>query len=364
MSTGMSVSVAQLAAAVAGNVIPARDQSEADALARIISGVGSLGDAKSGDLSFLANLKYAGMLATTMAGAVLVREARPALPLSVQIVVANPDFALAQLVAAFGPQPAVPELGIHPTAMIGNHVRIGARTRIGAFVVIGDNCVIGDDCVLYAHVVLGAETSLGSSCILYPQVSVRERCVLGDRVLLHNGAVIGSDGFGFATIDGIHRKIPQVGIVVIEDDVEIGANSTVDRARFGRTRIGAGSKIDNLVQIAHNVEIGPHAILAAQVGIAGSTKLGHHVTLAGQAGVAGHLVIGDQATATGKAGVTKNLPNGTVARGLPAQEYKAQIAQEIAVRKLPETAERVRMLERRVMELERLLMQTNGKGRA
>ena len=355
MSAGMSATVGQLAAAVGGSVVPAQGQSESDARARILVGVSGLGDAKVGDLSFLANPKYTGLLTTTAAGAVLIREARPALPATVQVVVTNPDFALAQLVAAFGPQPTPPAVGVHPTAMIGERVRLGERVRIGAYVVIGDGCEIGDDSAIYAHVVLGADVRVGLSCVMYPQASVRERCALGNRVVLHNGAVIGSDGFGYATVDGVHRKIPQVGVVVIEDDVEIGANTTIDRARFGRTRIGAGSKLDNLVQVAHNVEIGPHAILAAQVGIAGSSKLGHHVTLAGQAGMSGHLVMGDHVTVTGRAGVTKNLSQGAVVRGMPAQEYKTQFAQEIAVRKLPETVDRVRMLERRVIELERRL---------
>lgn len=363
MSSGMSASVEQLAGAVSGSVIPVAGQSESDARKRIVTGVGGLGEAKIGDLSFLANPKYVGLLASTAAGVVLVREARPPLPNSVQIVVANPDFSLAQLVATFGPQPMPPPIGIHPSAVVGDRVRLGKHVRIGPYAVIGDECDIGEGSVIYSHVMVGSQVRIGADCVLYPQVSVRERCSLGNRVILHNGAVIGSDGFGFTTIEGVHRKIPQVGIVIIEDDVEIGANSTIDRARFGRTRIGAGSKIDNLVQIAHNVEIGPHAIIAAQVGIAGSTKLGHHVTLAGQAGVAGHLVVGDQATLTGRAGLTKNLPNGMVARGLPAQEYKSQIAQEIAVRKLPETIDRLRAIELRVIELERQLAAANARGR-
>jgi UDP-3-O-[3-hydroxymyristoyl] glucosamine N-acyltransferase len=184
---------------------------------------------------------------------------------------------------------------------------------------------------------------------------IRERCLVGDRVILHPGVVVGSDGFGYASIDGIHHKIPQVGIVAIEDDVEIGANTTLDRARFGRTRVGKGTKIDNLVQIAHNVEIGNHSIVVAQVGIAGSTKVGNHVILSGQAAIGGHLTIGDGAIVTGRAGVSKNIPPKLVVRGTPAQEIKSAQALEVAVRRLPSTQATVKELLARITELERRL---------
>jgi UDP-3-O-[3-hydroxymyristoyl] glucosamine N-acyltransferase len=361
MASGMRATVGQLAAAIGGRVVPAQGIDEAAAAARILTGVAGLGDAGTEDLSFLANPKYQGHLATTRAGCVLIGEARPPLPHAVQVVVANPDFALAQLVSAFGPQPVPPAAGIHPTAVIGERVRIGARPRIGPYAVIGDDCVLGDDCVIHAHVVVAAQVAIGSGSVLYPMSSVRERCVLGQRVILHNGVVVGSDGFGYATVDGVHRKIPQVGGVVIEDDVEIGANTAIDRARFGRTRIGAGTKIDNLVQVAHNVDVGAHSLLVAQCGIAGSTRLGHHATIAGQVGIAGHLVLGDRVTVTAQSGVGKNLPDGIVARGSPAQEYKTQVAQEIAVRKLTDTVARVRQLEARLAELEASLA---AKGKA
>lgn len=352
MPAGMSATVGQLAQAIGGSVVPAQGMDAAAAAARVLTGVAGLGDAKPGDLSFLANPKYQATLPATKAGCVLIAAAQPPLPHAVQVVVANPDFALAQLVTAFGPQPAVPETGIHPTAVIGRHVAIGARCRIGAYVVVGDDSRLGDDVVLHPHATVGAQVTIGDGSILYPQVSVRERCMIGARVVLHNGTVIGSDGFGYATVDGAHRKIPQVGIVVIEDDVEIGANCAIDRARFGRTRIGAGSKLDNLVQIAHNVDVGPHSIIVAQAGIAGSTRLGHHVTLAGQVGLAGHLNIGNGVTVTAQSGVGKNLPDGVVVRGSPAQEFKTEMAQEIARRKMPEALERLRRLEARLAELE------------
>lgn len=353
MAGAMSATVGQLASATGGRVVPAQGLDEAAATARLLTGVAGLGDAQVGDLSFLANPKYMSLLPTTRAGCVLIGAAQAPLPHAVQVVVANPDHTLAQLVEAFGPRPVHPELGIHPTAVFGARVTLGARCRIGAYAVIGDDCRLGDDVVLYPHVVLGAEVVVGAGSVLFPHVSVRERCALGARVTIHNGTVVGSDGFGYATVDGVHRKIPQIGVVVIEDDVEIGANCAIDRARFGRTRIGAGSKLDNLVQIAHNVEVGAHGIIAAQTGIAGSTRIGHHVIMGGQTGTAGHLNLGNHVTITAQSGVGKNLPDGVVMRGSPAQEYKAEMALEVARRKLPEALERLRRIEARIAELEK-----------
>jgi UDP-3-O-[3-hydroxymyristoyl] glucosamine N-acyltransferase len=353
MPGGMSTSVGQLAAAIGGRVVPAQGQSAVDASARVLTGVAGLGEAGAGDHSFLANPKYAPLVATTQAGCVLLADARQPLAGPVQVVVANPDFALAMLVDAFGPKPPPPAAGVHPSAVIGERVTLGARVRIGAYAVVGDDCVIGDDCVLHPHVVLAPQVRLGGGCLLFPLVSVRERCVLGERVIVHNGSVIGSDGFGYATIDGVHRKIPQIGIVVIGDDVEIGANCTLDRARFGVTRIGDGCKLDNLVQVAHNVEVGAHSLLVGQCGIAGSTRMGHHTVLAGQAAVAGHLVLGNHVTVTGRAAVSKSLPDGMVVRGAPAQDFKTELVQEAAVRRLPEALQRLKALETRLAELER-----------
>lgn len=351
-AAGMRATVGQLAEAIGGRVVPAAGQDEASASARILTGVSGLGDAGPQDLSFLANPKYAAMVATTRAGCVLLADARPPLPGPAQVVVANPDYALAMLVDAFGPKPPPPALGVHPTAVIGERTTIGENVRVGAYAVVGEDCAIGAGSVIHAHVTVAPQVRIGAGCVLYPQVSVRERCVLGDRVVLHNGTVVGADGFGYATVEGTHRKIPQIGIVVIEDDVEIGANVAIDRARFGRTRIGAGTKIDNLVQIGHNVDVGPHSLLVGQCGIAGSTRLGHHVTLGGQVGLAGHLSIGDHVSVTAQSGVGKHLPAGAVVRGSPAQAFKAQMAQEVAARKLPEMQERLRRLEARLAELE------------
>lgn len=342
----MRVTVREVAHLVGGTVIGDETQ--------VLTGISSLTEANPGDVSFLANPKYETYLGETKAAAVLVANQHKA-PNLVQIVVPNPDFAFARVVATYGPKAVPPPRGIHPTAMVGERVTLGTNIAVGPYVVIADGAAIGDNTVIYPHVYIGHETTIGTDSTIYPQVSIRERCVIGSRVILHSGVVIGSDGFGYASVEGVHHKIPQVGIVVVEDDVEIGANTCLDRARFGRTRIGKGTKIDNLVQIAHNVETGHHCIIVAQVGVAGSTKLGNYVTLAGQAGISGHLTIGDHAIVTGKAGVSKNIPPRMVVRGSPAQEIKACQAQEVAVRRLPATQGAVKELQARVAELERRL---------
>jgi UDP-3-O-[3-hydroxymyristoyl] glucosamine N-acyltransferase len=342
----MRVTVREVAQLLGGTVIGDEQQA--------LTGISSLTEANPGDISFLANPKYESYLGETKATAVLVASPHKAANI-IQIVVSNPDFAFARVVATFGPKAVPPPVGIHPTAVIGERVKVGANPAIGPYAVIADGVVIGDNAVIYPHVYLGHECAIGNDCTLYPQVSVRERCQVGNRVILHSGVVIGSDGFGYASVEGVHHKIPQVGIVVVEDDVEIGANSCLDRARFGKTRIGKGTKIDNLVQIAHNVETGHHCIIVAQVGVAGSTKLGNYVTLAGQAGISGHLTIGDHAIVTGKAGVSKSIPPRLVVRGSPAQEIKSAQSQEVAVRRLPATQATVKELLLRVTELERRL---------
>jgi UDP-3-O-[3-hydroxymyristoyl] glucosamine N-acyltransferase len=351
MASGMRVTVTQIAELLGGTVIG--DATTA------ITGISSLTEAQPGDISFLANPKYAPFLAETRASAVLVSAPQQAAHL-VQIVVANPDHGFARLVATFGPQSAKMPVGVHPMAVIGEGVSLGEGVTIGPFAVIADGARIGDRTVIHPHVCIGPSAAIGADCLIYPQVSIRERCVLGDRVILHSGAVIGSDGFGYATVEGVHQKIPQVGIVVLEDDVEIGANTTIDRARFDKTRIGKGTKVDNLVQIAHNVETGRHCLIVAQVGVAGSTKLGNHVTLAGQSGIGGHLTIGDQAIVTAMAGVSKHVPPKAVVRGYPAQEIKIAQAQEVAVRRLPQTQATVKQLAAQIAVLEARLAKLEG----
>ncbi len=355
----MRVSVGEIAAMVGGEVIGDRE--------RIVTGISSLQEAKEGDISFLANLRYAPYLNDTRAAAVLLGSRQEAVAARgtgpVQIVVANPDYAFARIVSAFGPKTVPPPLGVHPTAIIGERVRLGREVRVGAYVVIGDGVAIGDGTIIHPQVHLGAETTLGPECVVYPNVTIRERITIGARVIIHPGAVIGADGFGYATLQGVHHKIPQVGTVEIEDDVEIGANAAIDRARFGRTRIGKGTKIDNLVQIAHNVEIGVGCLIVAQVGVAGSTRLGNYVVVAGQAGISGHLSIGDQAVITGQAGISKDVPPKAVMRGAPGQDMKTAQSLEIAVRRLPNTMQTVKDLNARIAELERRLNELGGEAK-
>ena len=332
------------------------------ALAGGVSGVAALADANPGELSFFANPRYVNALRRSHASAVLVPAgfqpwagtgedaAAPAL-----IAVQNPSLAFARFVERFAPPVAAPAPGIAATAILGRNVRVGAGVCVQAYAVIEDGVQIGDDVSIGAHVYIGAGTVIGPGTVLYPHVTIRERTLIGARVIIHSGAVIGSDGFGFELQGGRHVKIPQTGIVDIADDVEIGANSTIDRARFGRTIIGPGAKIDNLVMIAHNVVVGPHCILVAQTGISGSTRLGSYVTLAGQAGVVGHVEIGDQAVIGAKTGVSKDVPAKTVMFGIPAEPL-AKAKENIAhVRRLPKLAERVRKLEAELAALRQRL---------
>jgi len=236
--------------------------------------------------------------------------------------------------------------GVHASALVGEGVRLGKDVSVQPFAVIEPGASIGDGTVVGAHSYIGHDATIGAASFLHPRVTVAARCVVGNRVILHAGVVLGSDGFGFENEKGRHVKIPQVGIVQVDDDVEIGANTTVDRARFGRTWIGEGTKIDNLVQIAHNVVIGKHCLIVAQVGISGSTRLGDYVTLAGQVGVAGHLEIGDRVVVSAQSGVSKTLEANQMYMGspaVPAAEYREQVAH---MRRLHKLAERIQKLEK------------------
>ncbi len=299
-----------------------------------ITGVSSLHDALPGDVSFLANPKYAKQLASTKATAVLVRE-DCALPPpeagGALLRVESPDLAFAKAVPLFTKPAIVRAPGIHPSAVVDPTAKLGRDVYVGPLAVIGPGAVVGDRCVIEAHAVVADEAVLGEECHLYPMVSIRERCRLGNRVTIHNGTVIGADGFGYNTKvgpDGIRvEKIPQLGNVEIGDDVEIGANAAIDRARFGSTVIGPHTKIDNLVQIAHNVRTGPYCGIVAQVGIAGSTHLGTGVMIWGQAGLAGHLEIGDRVEILAHAGVAGDLKEPGSYLGSPAVTKREAIRQ-------------------------------------
>ena len=319
-----------LAAAVGAQVAPDAGEIE-------ILGVASLADANPGDLSFFGNPKYIGALRKSRASAILVPEALDEPLETIALKVADPAAAFAQILPLFRPTPIQHPAGIHPTAIVSPEATIGEACSIGAYAVVEAGARLGARCVLEPHSYVGHETILGNDCHIYPHVSIRERCTIGNRVIIHNGAVVGSEGFGYEFKDGQQQKIPQTGTVQIDDDVEIGANSAIDRARFGRTWIQCGTKIDNLVQIGHNVTIGKHCILCAQVGISGSTRIGDYVTLAGKVGLSGHIEIGDRVMIGAMSGLAKNVPPDTIMFGAPAQpirEYKENYALLKNIRKL------------------------------
>jgi UDP-3-O-[3-hydroxymyristoyl] glucosamine N-acyltransferase len=314
-----------------------------------IRGVAGLDEAGPGELSFLANPRYAGKLATTRAAALVLAPGQ-ATPLPA-LVSDNPYLTFARAVALVRP-PARPSPGVHAAAHVDASARLGEGVHVGALAVVGRDVCVGARSVLHPRVVIGDGVEIGEDCVLHAGVSVRERCRLGSRVVVQDGAVIGADGFGFARdASGRYHKFPQVGIVVVEDDVEIGALTAIDRAALGETRIGRGSKLDNLVQVGHSVTIGADSVLAGQVGIAGSTRIGRGVTLAGQVGVAGHLEIGDRVVATAQSGIPSSVEAGTVVSGYPAIENRAWLKSSAVFAKLPELQRRLRELERKLEEL-------------
>ncbi|MEI7879886.1 MAG: UDP-3-O-(3-hydroxymyristoyl)glucosamine N-acyltransferase [bacterium] len=317
-----------------------------------IKSVASLKQAGAGDLAFLGNPRYLPDMAKTCASAVLVNEDWQGETAVTLIRVKSADAAFAQAAFWLARPVITHKPGIHPTSVIAADAKIGKDVTIGPHCVIELGAVIGDGTVLVAHCYVGHFCEIGRNGLLYPQVSLREYCKVGDRVILHNGAVIGSDGFGYVK-DGSHwKKIPQVGIVVLGDDVEIGANTTIDRARFGETRIGNGTKLDNLIQVAHNVTIGEDTALAAQVGMAGSCHIGNRVQMGGQVGVAGHIAIGDDAIVMAQSGVSKDVPPASILLGtpaMPAREFKKLHANSM---RLPELKQKVAELEARIKMIE------------
>jgi UDP-3-O-[3-hydroxymyristoyl] glucosamine N-acyltransferase len=317
----------------------------------------SIDRAAPGDLTFVANAKYAAQLRTTRASAAIVGESEAvdrAAPLPL-IRTSNPYLAFARALRLFV-TPALPAPGIDPLASISGDAVIGPDARVGPFVVVGAGARIGARAAIFPNVVIGAGAAIGDDCLIHAGVSIRDRVVIGHRVTILDGAVIGSDGFGFAhEADGSHVKIPQHGDLVVEDDVEIGANTTIDRPAVGETRIEAGTKIDNLVQIAHGVRIGRRSILASQVGIAGSTVVEEGVTLAGQVGVNGHIRIGRGAVASGKTGVTRDVEPGAFISGYPGIPNLEWRKSQVLVRHLPELRKRVDELERQIAALQETL---------
>lgn len=313
--------------------------------------------ARPGDLTFFANPRYATELRATQASAVILAERAEAGPGAgvARLRAQNPYLAFARAVALFAPASASPA-GIHRLADVAATAAVAPDASVGPFVSVGDRARIGARTVIFPHVTIGPDASIGEDCVIHARVSIRERVTLGSRVVVQDGAVIGSDGFGFARAgDGTHQKIPQIGGVVVEDDVEIGANAAIDRPAVGETRIGAGTKIDNLVQIAHGVTIGRDVLLAAQVGVAGSTTIEDSVTLAGQVGVAGHLTIGRGAIATAQTGIPNSVDAGSLVSGYPAIDNRDWLKASAVFRRLPELKKSVADLQRRLDAVEERL---------
>lgn len=314
--------------------------------------VAGIQDARPGDLTFLANPKYKSALARTRASAVLLRDEAPAAPCAM-LRTPNPYVAFARAVGLFAPEWR-PSPGVHAMAAIAADARLGQDVSIGAFVSVGEGATIGDHTVIFPNVTIGPGAQIGADCVIHSHVSVRERVTVGNRVVLQNGVVVGSDGYGFVRRgDGTHEKIPQIATVVIEDDVELGANTTVDRPAVGETRIRAGTKIDNLVQLGHGVTVGRNVLMAAQVGIAGSTDIGDDVIFGGQVGVGGHLTIGRGVVAVGQSGVTNSLEPGAMVAGYPAIDSREWRKASVVFKRLPELKRRIEELEAQLAALKK-----------
>lgn len=317
-------------------------------------------EAGPGDITFLANPKYGKYVGSTTASAILVGRnavinelASRSQPISV-VRVGDPYLAFLKLVDLFYPAAAPLAKGTHETAFVAKSARLGEGVALGAHVYVGERCIIGNNVSLHPGVVLYDDVAIGNDTMLYANVTVREQCRIGKKVIIHSCSVIGSDGFGFAPKkEGGYEKIPQRGIVVVEDDVEIGANCSIDRATIGETRIKRGVKLDNLIQVAHNVVIGEDTVIAAQTGISGSTKIGNNCLVGGQVGFVGHIQVADRTTIGAQSGVSKSLlVPGKTYFGYPAKEHLQALRMEGALRQLPELLVEIRELKRRIAELE------------
>jgi len=322
-----------------------------------IAGVAAIHQAQPGDLTFVANVRYLPQLTTTRASAVILGRTKGAMPRVACAVLHTDDpySAFARAVALFAPDTR-PGPGVHELSAIAPDAAIGADVSIGPFVTVGAGASVGARTIVHPNVVIGPGARIGDDCVIHSQASIREGVVIGHRVTLHNGVVAGSDGYGFARQkDGTHLKIPQHGGVVIEDDVEIGANSTIDRPAVGETRIGAGTKIDNLVHVAHGVAIGRRVLLASQVGIVGSTTIGDDVMMAGQTGVTGHITVGDKAIVGAKSAVLQSVDAGAFVTGSPAFPHADWRKASVVFRHLPSMKKRIEELEQRIVELEEQL---------
>jgi UDP-3-O-[3-hydroxymyristoyl] glucosamine N-acyltransferase len=342
-AAAMQLALGQIAELVGGRVIGNPDLT--------VSGIGSLDDAVDGQITFLANPKFAGKVATTRASAVILPPGANGFGKDV-IETRNPYLAFAKLLTHFTHAPE-PVKGVMEGAVVCKGVKLGADVSVYPGAYIGEGSVIGDRTVIHPNVVVYNNVTIGDDVVLHSNVSIREKCRVGNRVIVHNGAVIGSDGFGYVPDGRKYFKIPQIGIVIIEDDVEIGANTTIDRAALDVTLVRRGVKLDNLVQVAHNCSIGEDTAIAAQTGIAGSVSIGNNVTIGGQSAISGHLKIGDNIMLGGRAGVTNNMDQPGVFSGLPAIPHKEWLKTMAVYAKLPEMRKTIKDLEERLSLLEK-----------
>ena len=319
-----------------------------------ITGMATLREASESEISILSSEQFVSEFTTTRAACVLVKKGLPLPDNHGQsvIIVDDPDLAQVKVLTRFAPPVPRPPQGIDPSARVAPSAVLAENVAIGPNVVIGERTAIGRNCVLHAGVVLGDDVILGESCELHPNVVIRERITIGSRVTIHAGSVLGTDGFGYRWDGRQHVKVPQIGTVIIEDDVEIGSCVCIDRAKFSSTRIGRGAKIDNLVQIGHNVQIGAHCIIVGQAGIAGSARLGNGVVLGGQSDVRDHVTMGDGSMLAACSGVMEDVAPKAVVSGLPALPHRQSLRENAALRRLPELVVQVRKLEERLAKLE------------
>lgn len=340
----MVLNLSELALLVDGDIVRG-------GLDLLVEGIAALDDAGPTDLSFLGNEKYKALYLVTRAGAVIVPRGVTEGPEGCALIASdNPSLAFSKAMGHFSAALSrVFTPGIHPRAVIEDSVRLDReKVRIHAGAVIMAGAVIGDGTEIGPNCVIAENVRIGRDCLFYANSSVRERCLIGDRVILQPGAVVGSDGYGYQLVDGKHAKVDQLGIVEVQDDVEVGANSTIDRARFGRTVIGEGTKIDNLVQIGHNVQIGKHCLVVSQTGIAGSSRLENYVVAAAQVGIAGHVTVGSKAVLGARTGVTANLEGGKSYAGNPARPMMEEQRSRAYFKQLPKLAERIKALEKKI----------------
>ncbi len=316
----------------------------------IIKSASTLGRAEKGDISFLTNRRYEKQLRTTKASAVIVGQETP--NVSVPLLVAeDPYYAFMQVMVLLHGHRKHKKVGISPRASIADSAKIGADCHIHDFVVIADDARVGDGCIIYPGAYIGQGVQIGNDSIIYPNVTIYDGCKLGNRVIINANSTIGEDGFGYASHKGMHHKIPQIGTVVIEDDVEIGACCGVERGTLGDTVIGQGSKLGDLIAVGHGTKIGAHCLLVAQVGIAGSTTIGHHCIIGGQVGIVGHITIGNNVTIAAKAGVINNVPDGKVVLGAPAIEAGQGRRAYGMIQYLPEMRQNIRNLQNQLEQL-------------